>query len=702
MSNLEQLDRHVASAFYGRFPQLRPAQEATIEPLLTGKNIVLSSGTGSGKTEAVLAPLVSRYWRHAIETEALTLLYVAPTKALVNDLEKRLAPPLEMLGLRVGVRHGDRDDLTLGSHPHLLITTPESLDVLLFRKDAHLDSIRAVVIDEVHLLYNTQRGLHLAILLRRLQQHLDGSLQWAALSATIGRLLDVQDFLFGPGEEAIFLQFSANRSIDAHVRCIPTEVEFLDLIRKLTSGRPTKLLIFANARRECERLASVLQREEALRPVIFAHYSSLSPEVRVETEQQFSALPTAICIATSTLELGIDIGDIDAVILWGVPHGVESFLQRIGRGNRRADKTNVICLIPDTSAEIEGDALRFLALIDAAKQGELPIRSPYDLFGAVGQQCLSFIGSEEGRFIRIADLCKLFEHKSHLERYVVELILAELAEQGYLQPHGFKNQYGADEKLHTLIDYRMIYGNFGAGSQTVEVYHGTKVLGAVPAINLLRMNLGSPVRFAGKSWRVRKASIQGIFLEPLQQPRNSAIDFTYPGNWASGSDCFLTNRIWQIIHSDKWLAEFLAPNLRETVSRTKNRLQSLCTADQIPYFHSHQGIRYFTFAGYLVNKAVALITKQTDFKANDISLSVSSPINWQFIPSEPQKFESVFHLLFEASGEQSIYQQLLPMEFQLQEFLQDWLKDETIPQVLTRLANSKPVKLVGNVWSTRD
>jgi ATP-dependent Lhr-like helicase len=167
MSSVTLLNRRVASAFYGNFPALRPAQEAAIEPIITGQNIVLSSGTGSGKTEAVVAPLINKYWKQAVQVNGPTLLYIAPTKALVNDLEKRLLLPLNSLGLRVGVRHGDRDDLASGYHPHVLITTPESLEVLLFRKDVNLNSIQAVVIDEVHLLYNTQRGLQLSILLHR-------------------------------------------------------------------------------------------------------------------------------------------------------------------------------------------------------------------------------------------------------------------------------------------------------------------------------------------------------------------------------------------------------------------------------------------------------------------------------------------------------------------------------------------------------
>ncbi|MGI8501066.1 MAG: helicase-related protein [Hassallia sp.] len=465
----------------------------------------------------------------------------------------------------------------------------------------------------------------------------------------------------------------------------------MKLIRKLTESSPTKLLIFANSRRECEQLVAVLQQEERLRPFVFTHYSSLSSEVRVETEQKFLAAKTAICVATSTLELGIDIGDIDAVILWGVPGGVESFLQRIGRSNRRQNKTNVICLLPDNCQNVLIDTLRFMALIDAAKKGELPICSPYKLFGAVGQQCLSVIASDNGRFTRIADLCKLFEHIDYLERDILESVLAELANNNYLQRHGFKNQYGAGETLYRLVDYRMIYGNFGAGSRTVELRYSSKVLGEVPADNLLRLRQSDLVRFAGQLWRVRKLSIEYILVEPAQD-KGSAINFNYSGK-GIGYDTFICNRIWQLIHSEELPFDVLCSYLRESIKETINNLRQVCGFQEIPYNRSMKGIRYLTFGGYLVNKAVALITRQLNYQADDICLLVTNPINWQSIPTDPQAYEVVFHLLFEKPSEQSIYQALLPSQLQLREFIQNWLMDETIANILTRLGNSKSIQV---------
>jgi ATP-dependent Lhr-like helicase len=688
MSAVDSLDRRIATAFYGRFLKLREAQNAAIEPLTSGRNIILSSGTGSGKTEAVVAPLVNKYWKIALESDALIILYITPTKALANDLEKRLRVPLNFIGLRVGIRHGDRDDLTTGSKPHILITTPESLDVMLFRGEPALSSVRAVIIDEVHLLYNTQRGLQLSILLRRLQKQLKIKLQWAALSATIGDLSHVRDFLAGIEEEVCYLNYPTPRPIDAQIRRIRDEASFLDLVLKLTQGRSTKLLIFTNSRRECERLAGMLQNEEQLRHCVFAHYSSLSPSVRIDIEHKFASMSTAICIATSTLELGIDIGDIDAVLLWGVPGGVESFLQRVGRGNRRSSKTNAICLIPDDSSSVVLDAMRFLALIDSARKGHLPVKAPFDLFGAVGQQVLSIIASEGGKFTRIADLCELVSHRTYLNRDVVENILAELASNGYLQRHGFKNQYGAEEELHQLVDMKLIYGNFGVGSQSVNVYYSSKNLGEVPAINLMRLRNGAEVRFAGKCWRIVKFSRDGIYVQPCQSAP-AVIDFSYGGK-GIGTDAFIPEQIWQFLHSSESVDDLLTKELQLGIASFKENVQRACSYNQIPYQRKESGIYYYTFGGYLVNKAIGLVSKKPGFKAYDIALLVPSPIDWSSIPKLPADYQEYFPQLYETSSEQSIFQQLLPLDLQQREYLQEWLKDETIPRILARLCKSEP------------
>lgn len=334
------------------------------------------------------------------------------------------------------------------------------------------------------------------------------------------------------------------------------------------------------------------------------------------------------------------------------------------------------------------EAIRFLALIEAARASELPIRRPFDLFGAAAQQCLSVIASDGGRFTRIADLCAFFEQQPHLGRMDIEEILGELAASGYLQRHGFKNQYGADERLHQLVDYRMIYGNFSAGSDSITVHYKSKLLGEVPAINLLRVAGGTVVRFAGKNWVVQRASREGITVLPASSARG-AVDFVYPGK-GPPTDAFLPNKMWQLLHESDLPTDTLSRDLVGPVSALRSYLRTRCTQRQIPCHPWDGGTLYFTFAGYLVNKAIGLSTGN-NFKADELTLWTNAPIVWGNIGDSPELYSDFSSSLFEVSSDLSLYQSLLPPDLQMREFLQMWLKDETIPIALQRLRNSTPV-----------
>lgn len=697
MTATPQLDPRVATAFYGRFHTLHPAQEAALGPLLGGRDVVLSSGTGSGKTEAVLAPIVSRVWREASTSDQVVILYIAPTKALVNDLEKRLQLPLDQLGLRLGIRHGDRDDLDAGKRPHVLITTPESLDVMLFRHDTALATICAVVVDEVHLLYNTQRGVHLSILLKRLQKIAPQPLQYAALSATIADLSEVGRFLFGSTAHPECLSFPATRTIDAQIRRVADEGEFLSLVARLTADRDTKILIFANSRRKCEHLASILSTDEAIRGCLVTHYSSLSGDVRTETEHRFATARKAICIATSTLELGIDIGDIDVVILWDYPSSVESLLQRIGRGNRRSSKTNAVCLIPDDATKPLRDALVHAAIIDAARAGVIATRAAYRLFGAAAQQFLSVIASDGGKFTRIADLAQLVSHLPHIDRPVAERILSALGSLDYLKRHGFRNRYGAAEKLYELVDQKLIYGNFPASSSTVDLWHGSKCLGSVPALNLLRIRPGALVRFHAGVWRITKSSHEGILLQPARGGR-AAIDFTYGGK-SQPMETFIVDRVHHLLLTTSVEIDLFIRSLRDQVGQAIQAYREAVPDSGVPFFQRGGTHTYLTFAGELVNRAIGILAGLEPITADEWTITVPAAVPWTSLPTGPESLEPIAHLLFQPNGDQTIYQSMLPADLQLAEATEHWRKDETTRRVLSRLSTSQPVEIDPSILS---
>jgi len=704
MSNARFLERRVAEAFYGGFPRLRDVQEAAIEPILAGRNLVLSSGTGSGKTEAAMAPLISRYWQELFQLNSLVIMYVSPTKALGNDLHRRLQPPLDYLGVRIGIRHGDRDDLKKKAKPHIVITTPESLDLLLLRQDKALETVLAVVIDEVHLLYNTQRGTQLSVLIQRLEDVVARPpLQLVAMSATIANLVDIAGLIFGRPSNTDLLRFPSERPIDAVVR----DDDVTSLISKSTEAREAKILGFVNSRKYAEYFAQELRHEVHLEKSVFAHYSNLDALVRQETEQEFASKRTAVCFATSTLELGIDIGDIDAVLLLGVPSGIASFLQRIGRGSRREQKTNVVCFVgadhfleeePEGNPRNEKpppeppliEAIRYIALIDTAQKGQLPVRQRYELYGAVAQQCLSMIASRHGKYTSLKDLAKLFEHLGYIPETTLKSILDSLTKQGYLIRQEFKGRYGAGDLLHKLVSDKRIYGNFPAEPRRVQLVHKDLEIGELPEVSLAKAEEGTHVLFAAKKWTIQKIEEYAVHLVPAPPGVHASV-FSYIGGKLR-FDAFLTDKMWSLIHDREFPYHLLHKDLQAEIDMARSAALALFSVDEIPYTEDGDIIRYYTFGGFLVNTAIALLHGQhTRRSVTDCYLEVQTPVDWESLPSDPSEFESVFPGLAKRQGRRSFFQALLPPKLQVREGIQEWVCDEAIGKVLQRLRRSKPL-----------
>ncbi|MCD4768735.1 MAG: hypothetical protein K8R35_01030, partial [Bacteroidales bacterium] len=315
---------------------------------------------------------------------------------------------------------------------------------------------------------------------------------------------------------------------------------------------------------------------------------------------------------------------------------------------------------------------------------------PYELFGSAAQQALSYVGSVSGTFTRTADIANICAHLPYLNRQVVESILESLAEKDYLKPHGFKNRYGAGQDLYKLIDYRMIYGNFPVASQQIPISHGKKVLGHVPSINLLRIHRGNNIRFAGKKWQVKSAKAEGIEVITSNN-QTHALDMKYSGKGVE-TDAFVLNAVLELLRKNDFELEIYAKADRNNMNSTVTSIKKLTQKNNIPFIKKNGKYTYLTFAGNLVNKAIALITNQYDFEVDDIKLTCSTRVNWESIPTNPNSYDVIFEHLFEADSDQTFYQSLLPASFQKHEFLQKWLKDSTIESQLKRLQRSNSVE----------
>lgn len=680
------LTADVGAAFFGEFAKLRPVQEAAIDSLGSGRSAIISAGTGSGKTEAVLAPLINRYRGEAIRDAKTVVLYICPTKALINDLARRLTPPLGRLGLRLSVRHGDNNQLDTQQADHVVITTPESFAILLTKKHPALKSVRAVVLDEVHLLYNNQRGLMVAILLHRLRLLLTHELQVAAISATVGDLGDIRSFLLGPESDANLLPFSGTRALDGDVRLATSLAEVRELVERLMKPSRRKLLIFANSRRDTEEIAAELKTNQGLEKLVVTHHSSLSSDAREGVEQWFAAAPKGVCVSTSTLEMGIDIGDIDAVLLYGPTTTIESLLQRVGRGNRRAKKTNAICISRDGHRTIRESAL-FSTMLGLAAQGRMPNQAPFELFGAIAQQCLVTLLQHEGGFTMVREIHEQIAHRPGCDREVVESILAELATHDLVQCHGFKNRYGAADALWELSDKNLVWGNFPLAGETIDLMHAGRHIGSIPRANLMRLGGGSVFRFGGARYRV-SGLIENQLRVESAPGRGGETSLVFGSSGRGGLETFVAGSLWHWIFEVSESTSFMQEAEWARASGVLDAIREQIGSGDLPYATVGQGIRYFTFGGATLNRVV-LSFFGIEGEASDLSILVPRAVDWSRLPVSCLELAPAAERSFASSNHQTMFQQFLPLDLQRKEWLEAWLKDRDAEASLRRLSAAK-------------
>ncbi len=299
--------------------------------------------TAGGKTEAVVAPLAERVL--SSRADGCRLLVICPTRALVNDLHRRLRAPVEAARLRIGRKTADAS-FDYARPPDLVVTTPESIDSMLARRPRILRGVSALMLDELHLLDGTVRGDHLRCLLERLERVAATRPQRCAASATVPDVAELAARYLSADAVCVEAK-AARRVITGRLEHAATLGQAAAIVRGALETAGRKLLVFANSRSQVEELSALLAANPVLRPRVFAHHGSLAKAERVRVERGFLDAASGVCVATMTLELGIDIGDVDLVVLVAPPPDVSSLLQRIGRGNRRGDSSRVLGLYSD-------------------------------------------------------------------------------------------------------------------------------------------------------------------------------------------------------------------------------------------------------------------------------------------------------------------------------------------------------------------
>lgn len=481
--------------------------------------MILQAGTGLGKTEAVLAPATERLMTYSGH---FTILYIVPTRALALDMHRRIQPLYKQLGLKSGIRTGDGKTLQ-DAKPHLLILTPESLDVLLGSQNPEnryfLKHLRVLIIDEVHTFLRTERGTQLFHLKRRLEMQSRGELQTLTLSATIGDPDEIRSFF--QLKDVFYYQQSATRNL------VPCWVHIVDERRELvpffddllSRWKCKKLLVFANSRKKCEQLFEILNYTGQFSNTILLHYSNLSTKERRFIESSFRAARQSLCIATSTLEMGIDIGDIDGVVLMGPPPSTMAFLQRIGRGNRRQDTLKFwgVCY----GAEAERHLLRFLALFELAKKNKVEAHPAANHPSVLFQQILSCLYAKKA--ISYNALNTLFNAAE------LPLLMEEMVAKAWLKAGQKSLVFSGGWRYRIALQRLQIWSNFPPTDEEYEVILDKEVIATLPLAVIKQLEIGDVFQLTGKGLRLlrieEKRASREVFVEVSNQPINTELSW---------------------------------------------------------------------------------------------------------------------------------------------------------------------------------
>ena len=347
---------------------LRPVQELAGEAMLAGQNAVILAPTAGGKTEASIFPTLSML----VDSPAsgVGALYIAPIKALLNNQAERLGLYTEMVGLQRFVWHGDTNSherrTFLREPADLLMTTPESLEVMLISEKVDkrrlFGDLRIVIIDEIHALAGTDRGAHLLSVIERIARISSHDLQRVGLSATVGNPEAILGWLQGTSRRSSMIVDPPKQPTRRQL-LVAQRPELSDLAADAARvARGGKSLFFCQSRSVTEAVAEHMRRAGT---AVFVHHSAVSLEERSLAEERFHHGTDACIVCTSTLELGIDVGDLDRVLQHEAPDTVSSFLQRMGRTGRRAGQVANTTFFCET-----GDGVvQAIALIELAKAG---------------------------------------------------------------------------------------------------------------------------------------------------------------------------------------------------------------------------------------------------------------------------------------------------------------------------------------------
>jgi len=544
---LSLLDPLVAK-WFSQFPDLTPPQRYSIKLIHDGKNTLIASPTGSGKTLSaflsIISELVSLGRRGELE-DKVYCIYVSPLRSLNNDIYKNLLVPLNSLKkmakkekipeIRVAIRTGDTSNSErsrmLRKPPHILITTPESLAIILcapkFREK--LKGVRWVIVDEIHELCSSKRGVHLTLSLERLRE-LAGEFTRIGLSATIHPLEEVAKFLVGNNRDCCIVDTRFVKPLDlkvstpvsdlVHTSAQYTTYKMYKKIKELVKAHKTTL-IFTNTRSGTERVVYHLSKLGIVdADELAAHHSSLSREIRKNVEDKLKEGKMKAVVTSTSLELGIDIGSIDLVIQIGSPKSISRCLQRVGRSGHALDKVSKGVLIPLERDDLLEDAV----IVREALKGRLDrVYIPKNCLDVLAQHIVGMALERKWKVKEAYNLIKRSYCYKDLSFDAFERVLKYLS-GGYKNLENYKVYgkiwYDGEEFGRRGPLLRVIYStNIGTipDEVAVKVYTlNNRWIGVIEEEFLERLSPGDIFILGGKTYQFRYAKELKAYVSPIE------------------------------------------------------------------------------------------------------------------------------------------------------------------------------------------
>ena len=483
----------VAGWFSRSFPAPTPAQAAAWPLIRAGRSTLVAAPTGSGKTLTAFLAAIDGLVQQGLAEDGLAdatrVLYVSPLKALSNDIHINLEEPLAgitaelarlglpALEIRTAVRTGDTPQAERNAMrkrvPHILVTTPESLYVLLGSASGRemLADVQSVIVDEIHAIAGNKRGSHLALSLERLEALCNRPLVRVGLSATQKPIDAVARFLVGVERPCEIVDIGHGRARDLALEVPPVPLEAVmsndawalvyDRLAAL-AGEHRTTLVFVNTRRMAERTTRHLA-ERLGAEVVAAHHGSLAREQRLSAEQKLKRGELRVLVATASLELGIDIGDVELVCQLGSPRSISAFLQRVGRAGHQVAGVSKGRLFPSS----RDDLIECAALLDAVRRGELDtLKIPDTPLDVLAQQIVAEVACREWEEEALLQLFRRAMPYVAVDDATFQALLRMLAE-GYTTRHGTRGAY-----LHRDLATRSLRGRRG-GRLTALTSGGT-------------------------------------------------------------------------------------------------------------------------------------------------------------------------------------------------------------------------------------